>query len=136
MKEATWGLVILLAIVRVAGAQPNSRTVKPGQDFWLRQYFQSKIAGWLPGDSGALAAGLVLGGDDDLSAKARIVFRKAGLSHITAASGYNVIVVSGWVMGGLERWINRRYSRCGRLGREWDNDHRHLPPLQFELLPA
>jgi len=67
----------------------------------------SRLLRWLPGDSGGLAAGILVGGDDDMSAKGVLAFRKAGISHIIAASGYNVTVVSGWAAMILERWLNK-----------------------------
>lgn len=53
----------------------------------------------LPGDRGALAAGIVTGDDSGLSGSARKAFRETGTSHITAVSGSNVaMVVSLWAM--------------------------------------
>lgn len=51
----------------------------------------------LPGDRGALAAGVVTGDDSGLSDEAKAAFRATGTSHITAVSGSNVaIVLSLW----------------------------------------
>lgn len=53
----------------------------------------------LPGDRGALAAGIVTGDDSGLSDAAEDAFRASGTSHITAVSGTNVaMVVALWAL--------------------------------------
>ncbi len=52
----------------------------------------------VPGDAGALLAGLVVGDDGRLSAGADDEFRRAGLSHLTAISGSNLAFVVGIVL--------------------------------------
>jgi ComEC/Rec2-related protein len=74
-----------------------------------RKWLQSRISGWLPGDEGAIAAGILLGGSGNLSSFAANSFRRTGLTHALAASGYNVGVVAGWAMGiGIPLWGRRR----------------------------
>lgn len=63
----------------------------------LRVILEKKIIKYLPGDHGGLASGILLGGNKLLSYKTRQVFVRDGLSHIIAASGYNVVMVSGWL---------------------------------------
>jgi len=67
----------------------------------------SKLLSWLSGDSGALAAGILVGGDEFMSKNGVLAFRRAGISHIVAASGYNVTVVSVWAELILTRWLNK-----------------------------
>jgi len=115
-----WGLVIA-RIALVKNDKINNYVSK--QNAWVTRYesnnkseniaryfFQKRILTWLPGDTGALASGILLGGDDDLSSESKKAFRKSGLSHITAASGYNVVVVAGWVMGMVTKWLDKRRS--------------------------
>jgi ComEC/Rec2-related protein len=64
----------------------------------IREGLIRRVENWLPGDEGGLAAGILLGGSSGLSEKASENFRKTGLAHIVAASGYNVTVVAGWVI--------------------------------------
>jgi competence protein ComEC len=64
----------------------------------LRSGMQRNLILWLPGDTGPLAAGILLGGNEGLSYQAKLAFRRTGLMHVTAASGYNVVVVAGWAM--------------------------------------
>ncbi len=63
----------------------------------LRVYLQNRIMNWIPGDPGGLASGILLGGNQLLSYDTRRNFTRDGLSHIIAASGYNVVMVSGWL---------------------------------------
>lgn len=51
----------------------------------------------IPGDAGALAAGIVTGDDSALSDEARLWFRRTGTTHITAVSGQNVALLIGFL---------------------------------------
>ena len=73
----------------------------------IRSIVISRLLSWLPGDVGALAAGILVGGDEFMSESGVLAFRKAGISHIVAASGYNVTVVSAWAELILIRWLNK-----------------------------
>lgn len=101
-------IVFGLVIARMALVKPMERLNVDVPEVRLREAIESRLIRWLPGDTGALAAGLLIGGDDLLSYRIVEDFRSAGLSHITAASGYNVVVVSGWLMGGLVRLVGRK----------------------------
>lgn len=63
----------------------------------LRVYLEQKIVNYLPGDPGGLASGILLGGNKLLTYNTKRDFTRDGLSHIIAASGYNVVMVSGWL---------------------------------------
>lgn len=56
----------------------------------LRRTLSNRFDAVLPGDTGALAAGVVTGDDSGLSDPARNAFLRTGTSHITAVSGSNV----------------------------------------------
>ncbi|MGO1515403.1 ComEC/Rec2 family competence protein [Agrococcus casei] len=85
--EGTWMLECTDAVVL---EQPTHAVLSAA---W-RGEFQQATA-WLPGDGGALLAGLAIGDtsrtDDDLQ-KAML---DAGLSHLTAVSGANCAIVTG-----------------------------------------
>lgn len=49
----------------------------------------------IPEPGGALSAGVLLGDDGDLTTYTGDAFRAAGLSHLTAVSGWNVALVAG-----------------------------------------
>ena len=59
----------------------------------VRRAVASALTGVLPGDAGALAAGIVTGDDSGLSEPARQAFRRTGTSHITAVSGQNIALL-------------------------------------------
>lgn len=63
---------------------------------------------WLPGNAGALAAGIVFGDDSGLGKKVSEQFRASGLSHVVAASGYNVTVVAGAAMAIFNQLVGRK----------------------------
>lgn len=65
---------------------------------------------WLPGDAGALAAGMLLGGSEDLSRQTKEAYRRVGLLHIVAASGYNVTLIAGWILSVSLIWLSRRWA--------------------------
>lgn len=61
----------------------------------------------VPQPGGALSAGILLGDDSGMTAATRDAFRAAGLSHLTAVSGWNVALIAG---------IFAALRRRGRLG--------------------
>lgn len=64
----------------------------------IRQKTFYNLRRWLGGDEGELAAGIVVGGSGEMSREGRDNFRRTGVSHIVAASGYNVLVVAGVIL--------------------------------------
>lgn len=76
----------------------------------LFEDIKSKPLNWLPGDTGALTAGILFGGNDQMSKEGQEAFRSSGLAHIVAASGYNVAVVAGAVMAAASYWLGRRFA--------------------------
>lgn len=97
-----------------ATAQARSgdvRIVDHGPAFfrWLAEANQSisgSLVDHLPGDTGALATGIVIGDDSDLSDEASEQFRATGTSHITAVSGQNVTIILGFL---TLWWHPKRY---------------------------
>ncbi len=103
------GLLALIFLVRYQGVreQTISQTaVNPMGS--IRMMMQKNLIRWLPGDTGPLASGILLGGNEGLSKKAKQSFIRSGIMHITAASGYNVTVVAGWMMALGIRFVGRR----------------------------
>lgn len=81
-------------------------------DFWynLRSKLAKYIQYWLPGDIGGLAVGILLGGSTLLSYELKNAFRNVGLSHIVAASGYNLIFVTGWINAITVKLFGKRWA--------------------------
>lgn len=62
----------------------------------------------IPGDAGALAAGIVTGDNSGLSKDTEDAFRRTGTTHITAVSGQNVALLTGFIAMWFpprRRWI-------------------------------
>lgn len=66
----------------------------------------SALTQHLPGDTGALATGIVIGDDSDLSDQVDEQFRATGTSHITAVSGQNVSIILGF----LTMWWHPKHT--------------------------
>jgi competence protein ComEC len=77
---------------------------------------QKNLMSWLSGDTGPLASGILLGGNDGLSYSAKLAFQRTGLMHVTAASGYNVVVVAGWAMAMGKLLMGRRKAIVFGIG--------------------
>jgi competence protein ComEC len=67
----------------------------------VRRWAVGVISTRLPESSGALLAGLLLGERSALSPTSDEAFRRAGVYHILAVSGFNVALLAGAVFGAL-----------------------------------
>jgi competence protein ComEC len=82
----------------------------------VRRRMRGAIARGLRGERAAVIDGVVLGDENGLSAGLRQRFRAAGLYHLLAVSGQNVVLVAGsvlvvaWVLG-----ISRLLAHVGAL---------------------
>jgi competence protein ComEC len=82
----------------------------------LRRVLRRSIARGLSGERAAVVNGVVLGDENGLSDGLRQRFRAAGLYHLLAVSGQNVVLVAGsvlvaaWVLG-----ISRLLAHLGAL---------------------
>lgn len=76
----------------------------------IRQMTFYNLRRWLGGDEGELAAGILVGGSGEMSQEGRDNFRRTGVSHIVAASGYNVSVVAGVILTVAASLIGRRWA--------------------------
>ncbi|MGC4190031.1 MAG: ComEC/Rec2 family competence protein [Thermomicrobiales bacterium] len=61
----------------------------------VRRDLTDRLRGAIPGDPGALAAGIVTGDDSALDDDTSDAFQTAGLSHVTAVSGQNIAMLAG-----------------------------------------
>ena len=83
----------------------------------LRRALRGSIARGLSGERAAVVDGVVLGDENGLSDGLRQRFRAAGLYHLLAVSGQNVVLVAGsvlvvgWVLG-----VSRLLAHLGALG--------------------
>jgi len=89
----------------------------------MRDEIGQMLVGWLPGDTGAIAAGILIGGSEWLSFGLRQDLARVGLLHVVAASGYNVTVVGDWLLSGAVKTVGRRWglllAMAGIVGYLW-----------------
>ncbi|MGH7308278.1 MAG: DNA internalization-related competence protein ComEC/Rec2 [Candidatus Rokuibacteriota bacterium] len=90
--------------------------VDPSWPRKIRSTARTAIAGALPPASAALLTGLLLGDRADLPADIDEAFRRAGVYHVLAVSGFNVALVAGsaWALLTLAR-AGRRAAAVGAI---------------------
>lgn len=103
IEENYWILSLDEARIVKLTSEKSARVIMAG----ARSKVISLLLSWLSGDVGALGAGILVGGDHFMSENGVLAFRRAGLTHVVAASGYNVTVVSGWTVSALSGFLNR-----------------------------
>lgn len=80
--------------------QERGATLLPESSLWRSKLFawqtglRDQLSSFLSDPAAGLLQGLFLGGNDGLSVGLREAFRRAGLSHIVAVSGYNMSLVA------------------------------------------
>ncbi|MGH7313160.1 MAG: ComEC/Rec2 family competence protein, partial [Candidatus Rokuibacteriota bacterium] len=84
--------------------------VEPSWPRKIRSTVREAIAAALPPASAALLGGLLLGDRTDLPSEIDEAFRRAGVYHVLAVSGFNVALVAGSV------WALLTLGRAGRRG--------------------
>lgn len=88
--------------------------VEAGNEVWrglgrFRQRSLEQWQRWLPDETGALVGGVIFGGSGGLLRQTKQNFSTVGMTHVLAASGYNITLVVGWV-GALGVWaVGRKY---------------------------
>ena len=81
------------------GATGRRRGGPAGAVDALRRRAEDALTAGVPGPEAALVRGMALGQDDALGARAREEFRAAGLAHLVAASGANVMLLAALALG-------------------------------------
>lgn len=90
--QATWQAAVVAATGRRRGGLL-------GAIDGVRRRAQAAFSSGLPAAESALMAGMVLGQDDALPLDLRDDFRAAGLSHLVAASGQNIMLLVALALG-------------------------------------
>lgn len=73
----------------------------------------------VPEPAGTLTLGVLLGDDNRMPGPTRQAFQAAGLTHLTAVSGWNVAVVTGVCEVVLRRWLSVRRRLPAVAGIVW-----------------
>jgi competence protein ComEC len=76
--------------------------------FQFKTILQDHISQSLPEPEAALLTGILLGNERGIDPKLSEDFSRVGASHIIAISGFNMAIIAGVVMGGLERALKRK----------------------------
>jgi competence protein ComEC len=76
----------------------------------LRSNVEDALQRALPEPEAALAAGVAFGRDETLDPVVRDAFRDAGLAHVLAVSGSNVVVVAATVMAVATSFVRRQWA--------------------------
>lgn len=111
VRWGRWVLIIVLTLI--SGARYNRALNEAKVPKWAedwRNFAILRVERWLPGDEGALAAGMLLGGSGELSYGAKLAYQRVGLLHIVAASGYNVTLIASWILGIGLIWLSRKWA--------------------------
>lgn len=79
----------------------NKKTTAGMLAFSMVNKFEKKIDSMLPDAEAAYLAGLLLGGSDRLPDDVADAFRRTGMTHTVAVSGYNITIISAVIMSFL-----------------------------------
>ena len=86
-------------------AKPEIRLIRSGEWpaplLWLnglKKIFVARLSSVLPEPSASLAAGILLGSREAIPKNILQDFQKTGLTHILAISGFNIIIMVGFLM--------------------------------------
>jgi competence protein ComEC len=82
----------------------------------LRRWLRRASAPGLKGERRAVLEGVLLGDDNGLSPSLQTSFRRAGLYHLLAVSGQNVVLLAGGVLGlAVLLGVSRAWGHAGAL---------------------
>lgn len=76
----------------------------------MRDWVLLPLVASVPGDAGALAAGLTLGDSDYFSQAFRSAMRASATTHLVALSGFNVTLMLGFARRLLRKRVNRKHE--------------------------
>ena len=78
--------------------------------FTVKNKFQNAINLSIPEPNAAFINGILLGSRQNIPKDLREAFNKTGTTHILAISGYNIMIISWAVLGGLIFFFKRRVA--------------------------
>lgn len=102
---------------------PRFETAGVDDSYWFarttaraRRSIERVLQRALPEPEAALAAGVAFGRDETLDSNVRDAFRDAGLAHVLAVSGSNVVVVAATVMAVATAFVRRQWALIPAAG--------------------
>ena len=82
----------------------------------LRRWLRHASGPHLRGERGAVVEGVLLGDDGGLSPELKLAFQRAGIYHLLAVSGENVVLLAGGVLGfALVLGVGRAWAHVGAI---------------------
>ena len=85
----------------------------------VRQSVTRQVVSWVPGDRGALLAGLVIGDDSLMSDEATDAFARTGTIHVVAVSGSNLALLASMLVIANVLFLRRIVSEVIGIGVIW-----------------
>jgi competence protein ComEC len=83
---------------KVARTRQNEGSSILSTLYFVKHAFLEKLATTFSEPSNALLGGLLLGGKQSLGSAWQDIFRRAGIVHVVVLSGYNMTIVSEWLV--------------------------------------
>jgi competence protein ComEC len=78
--------------------------------YQFKEQARKTISQLLPDPQAALLTGILLGDDSRIPRSLQDDFRKTGMSHIIAISGFNIAILAGVLLRGSRSWLGLRSS--------------------------
>lgn len=116
IEDFAYDKYLALSQVYALCQNPESIKIEEGRGSILRSLYSSKlflitkIQSILGEPQAGLLAGLLVGAKQGLPEWLSEQFRRTGVSHIVAISGYNITIIATIVFQATQRWIGRRKS--------------------------
>jgi competence protein ComEC len=108
IRRAAWVCVLIAVVAAMLGLRSMASVTTLDPLRVLRGQILMPLVRVLPGDVGALAAGVTLGDTRYFSTALRSEMRLSATSHLVALSGFNVALILGWVRRLLRKRIRMR----------------------------
>lgn len=84
--------------------------------FGLKNKFELAISRSIPEPNASFVNGILLGSRQNIPEEIKEAFNKTGTTHILAISGYNIMIISWAVLGGLVYFFKRRTAFWVSIG--------------------
>lgn len=94
LPQASGSGGLFIASITVVASHPSSLSAHRTA---IDSFAMQSIQRYVPEPAGALTLGILNGDDSGMTDATRMAFRSAGMSHITAVSGWNVAIVAGLI---------------------------------------
>ena len=105
---ANQGIYSLMSYARVDWVEPDQGDPIRSSIFNLRQKSSEVLQVLFPSPEAELLSGILLGRDQGISKELQSAFRKTGMTHIIAISGFNITILAGLFSGIFTRLLGRK----------------------------